>query len=55
MLVSIINMKLRDDFESFEDLISYYDIDFNKISEKLKSNSYIYDEKNNKLNFNSLK
>jgi len=44
-------MKLRDEFENFNDLISYYDIDFNKINEKLNNNSYIYDEKNNKLSF----
>lgn len=37
MFLSIVNMKLRDEFESIEDLCNYYDIDFEDIERKLDS------------------
>lgn len=37
MFLSIVNMKLRDEFESIEEFCNYYDIDFEDIERKLDS------------------
>ncbi len=44
ILLSIVNMKLRDEFSNFEDLIKYYDIDPEKFTEILKIAGYVYNE-----------
>lgn len=47
MLLSYINMKLRDQYKSLDDLCDDLDISKQEIVEKLKSIDYIYDiEKN---------
>lgn len=42
MLLSFINMKLRDEFDSFEELCNALDIDPVEISEKLEKAGYAY-------------
>lgn len=47
MLLSYVNMKLRDQYKSLDDLCDDLDISKQEIVEKLKSIDYIYDiEKN---------
>lgn len=42
LLVSIINMKLRNDFYSLDELCHYYDIDITCLINKLNNASYYY-------------
>lgn len=42
LLVSIINMKLRNDFDSLEELCRYYDIDVASLMTKLNNSQYYY-------------
>lgn len=42
MLMSIVNMKLRDDFDSLEDLVRYFDIDAEALKAKLASAGFEY-------------
>ncbi|MFR7592685.1 MAG: DUF4250 domain-containing protein [Longibaculum sp.] len=47
MLLSYVNMKLRDQYDSLDDLCDDLDISKEEIVEKLKTIDYIYDfEKN---------
>lgn len=49
MFLSIVNMKLRDEFQSLEDMCSYYDIDVNEINLKLESLSLKYERELNQI------
>ncbi|MBR5360141.1 MAG: DUF4250 domain-containing protein [Lachnospiraceae bacterium] len=49
MLLSFINMKLRDDYKSLDDLCESLDIDKDKITEKLLSVGYRYNAANNQF------
>lgn len=49
ILLSLINMKLRDEFRSLEDLCKEYDIDEFDIENKLKSIGYKYNKNNNQF------
>lgn len=49
LLLSIVNMKLRDEANSFEDLCKTYDQDEKSIIEKLESVGYTYDQKVNQF------
>lgn len=42
MLLSILNMKLRDEFDTLEDLIKSYDLDREELINKLSKSGYIY-------------
>lgn len=42
MLMSIVNMKLRDEFDSLTDLARYYDIDANALTAKLAAAGFDY-------------
>ena len=42
ILLSIINMKLRDEFDSLDDLVRFYDIDRAELVAKLKSAGFEY-------------
>ncbi|PCE69083.1 DUF4250 domain-containing protein [Salinivibrio sp. YCSC6] len=42
MLMSIINMKLRDEFVSLEDLVRYYDIDRETLCARLADAGFTY-------------
>ncbi|MCC4799296.1 hypothetical protein BCT30_22870 [Enterovibrio norvegicus] len=44
MLMSIVNMKLRDDFNSLEDLVRYFDIDAEALKNKLATAGFDYME-----------
>ncbi|MEZ8147203.1 DUF4250 domain-containing protein [Enterovibrio norvegicus] len=44
MLMSIVNMKLRDDFNSLEDLVRYFDIDAEALKNKLATAGFEYME-----------
>ena len=47
MLLSYINMKLRDQYDSLERLCDDLDISKSEIVEKLKTIDYIYDNEKN--------
>ncbi|WP_244835077.1 DUF4250 domain-containing protein [Clostridium sp. BJN0001] len=49
MLLSLVNMKLRDEFINLKDLCSYYGIKNEDLKEKLKKVDYEYNEKNNQF------
>lgn len=49
ILLSLINTKLRDEFESLNDLISTYDLDKKFIVEKLMNIGYKYNESKNQF------
>ncbi|EOD81117.1 hypothetical protein RN22_21485 [Grimontia sp. AD028] len=42
MLMSIVNMKLRDDFSSLEELVKYFDIDAEALKAKLATAGFEY-------------
>ncbi|WP_204378471.1 DUF4250 domain-containing protein [Agaribacterium haliotis] len=42
MLMSMINMKLRDEFGSLDSLVSYYDLDQDKLLAHLKAAGFDY-------------
>lgn len=44
MLLSIVNMKLRDEFSSLKDLCDNYEIKSEEIEDKLKKIDYKYNE-----------
>ncbi|MBU3196146.1 DUF4250 domain-containing protein [Clostridium algidicarnis] len=49
MLLSILNMKLRDEFNTLEDLIKSYDLDIELLTNKLSKSGYIYNVKINQF------
>lgn len=49
MLLSFINMKLRDEFDSFEELCDVLDIDSAEIVEKLRAIGYEYNKELNQF------
>ncbi|WP_153446340.1 DUF4250 domain-containing protein [Vibrio algicola] len=42
MLMSIVNMKIRDEFGDLENLVKFFDIDQAKLIEKLSSAGFDY-------------
>lgn len=49
MLMSFINMKLRDFYPSLEALCEDLDLDINEITEKLAASGFEYSRENNKF------
>lgn len=49
MLMSFLNTQLRDNYSSFEDLCGAYDLDAEKIREKLSAIDYHYDVDRNQF------
>lgn len=49
MLLSFINMKLRDDYDSLDELCKSLDLDKDEIKEKLGSVGYIYNKQVNQF------
>lgn len=49
MLLSYINMKLRDQYSSLDELCDDLDISKQEIVEKLKTINYIYDNEKNQF------
>jgi len=49
MLLSVVNMKLRNEFNSLQDFCNNYEIDIEKIKSKLKSVGYEYTESINQF------
>ncbi len=49
MLLSFINMKLRDFYPSLDELCADLDLNVNDVSEKLASAGFNYDEKLNRF------
>lgn len=49
MLVSILNMKLRDDDMSLENILEINDANVEGTLAKLEANGYFYDETNNQI------
>lgn len=49
MLLSIINMKLRDEFDSLYSLCDDYGVEEEEIKEKLKTIGYVYNVDNNQF------
>ena len=46
MLLSFVNMKLRDEYSDLDDLCDAFDAEKDKIIEKLEKAGYKYDEEN---------
>lgn len=42
MLMSIVNMKIRDDFQDLDELVKFYEIDRQKLLDKLASAGFEY-------------
>ena len=49
MLLSFVNLKLRDYYQSLDAMCDDMDIDKAEIEEKLKAVGYVYDEQLNKF------
>lgn len=49
ILLSIVNMKLRDYYPNLEELSLQEDLDINELMGKFKEMGYIYDEKTNQF------
>jgi hypothetical protein len=49
LLLSIVNMKLRNDFASLQDLSRYYDLDAAVIEQKLAMIGYRYSAQQNQF------
>jgi hypothetical protein len=47
MLLSIVNMKLRDEFDTLDELCRYYDIEKSELEKKLISGNYTYNKAKN--------
>lgn len=51
MLLSFINLKLRDNYSSLQDMCEDLDIDYNDLSATLTASKIIYDPEKNQLKF----
>ncbi|MBU5592869.1 DUF4250 domain-containing protein [Clostridium sp. MSJ-4] len=49
MLISILNMKLRDEFNNLEDLLKTYDLQGEDLLAKLLKVGYVYSKDNNQF------
>lgn len=49
MLMSFLNTQLRDNYSSFDDLCSAYDLDAEEIEQKLNAIDYHYDSERNQF------
>lgn len=49
ILVSAVNMQLRDEFSTLEDLCSYHEIDPEELKAKIKKNGFKYDVEQNQF------
>lgn len=49
MLLSFVNLKLRDFYKNLDELCEDLDADKEEILEKLKTMDYVYDEKKNQF------
>ena len=49
MLLSFLNMKLRDEYDSFEELCRGEDADAEKILEKMSAIGFSYDKEGNRF------
>ena len=49
LLVSILNTKLRNDYNSLEDLSEDEDIDLSALLDRLETNRYYYDQTQNQV------
>lgn len=49
MLLSFLNMKLRDQYVNLENLCDDLDIAQNEIEEKMKTINYVYDQEKNQF------
>ena len=49
MLLSFVNMKLRDDYDSLDDMCDRLDVDKNEIINSLKTIGYKYNETQNQF------
>lgn len=49
MLLSIVNMKLRDDFENLKSFCDYYNIEKHELNDRLNSAGFFYNEDTNQF------
>ena len=49
ILLSIVNMKLRDEFSSLDDFSAYYNIKKETLEVRLKDHGYEYSDSNNQF------
>jgi hypothetical protein len=54
ILLSRVNMKLRDEFRDLDDLAAYYDIKKDDLEKKLGENGYIYSALNKQFIKNTI-
>lgn len=46
ILLSIVNMKLRDEFRDLDDLVHYYDMNKEELEKRMNQANYKYSEEN---------
>lgn len=49
LMLSILNMKLRDECATLEDLCKTYDLDIDYVKEKMRQIDYIYNKETNQF------
>lgn len=49
IMLSMINMKLRDEFSNLYDFVRYYDLDIEELTNKMSKSGYFYCEKTNQF------
>lgn len=49
ILLSMINLKLRDEFSDFDDLASYYNVDKEELLNRMNENGYFYSKEINQF------
>lgn len=49
LLLSIVNMKLRDEFESLDDLLRYYNLEESDLTDIIKKIGYHYCKETNQF------
>lgn len=49
ILVSLVNMKLRDEFSSLDDLEHHFNWGHDELTNKMNENGFVYDVENNQF------
>ena len=45
----MINLKLRDEFSDFDDLVSFYNVDKEELLNRMNENGYFYSKETNQF------
>lgn len=49
ILLSMINLKLRDEFSDLDDLVSFYNVDKEELLNRMNENGYFYSKETNQF------